>query len=223
MAIKGFYKWLYLYYPSFSKKPNPIQNITTVPNVVRLPKCLNFEQAKLIQNVFNEQNCKNSKRNNAIITLFLHTGIRISELVNLSITDIDFNSKTANIIAKGNIEKRIFLNDYTIKRLKLYLKTRNDDCNALFVSSKKNRRISVDAIEDICKKAFNLIGIVDTTKYSAHTLRHTAATIVYKNNDILTAQAFLGHKTINTTEIYTHVINEDIKNAINKNPLADFI
>ncbi len=222
-SIKTFYKWLLsLKYPSFKNKKNPAENIPSITRIERLPKCINFDKAKELQNIFNNSNCKYPKRNNAIITLFLQTGIRISSLLKLNISDIDFNNKTANIIAKGNKEDTIYLNDYTITKIKEYLNTRSFDNDALFISE-RNKRISKETVEHICKKAFELSGIANKG-YSAHTFRHTAASLYFKKTgDILVVKNILGHKSISSTEIYLHIDNQELKNAVDANPLNDYL
>jgi site-specific recombinase XerD len=222
-ALKTFYKFLYnKYYPTF-QCCTAVNNISPITLVVRLPKYLNLEQAKQIQNVFNLGNSSNPLRNNTIISVFLHTGIRLSELVNLSIADFDLNKdeQFIKIRVKGNKETSVFFSKFIMDKIKRYLKTRKDTNNALFISN-RNERISIDAVADICKKAFKLIGITDK-KYSTHSLRHTAAVLIYtQTKDLLVTKEFLNHSNICSTEIYAHVEDESIRNAVNSNPLAHF-
>ena len=222
-CLKTFFRWLYrIKEPTFSHKQNPLENISSIPQMVRLPKYLSLEQAKKLQNIFTTDNCRNPLRNNTIITVFLNTGIRISELISLNISDIDFVNRRAIIMCKGRVERYIFFSKAVINRIKEYIDTRKDDNEALFISS-LNKRISKDTITNICKRAFELIGIEDTKGYSAHTLRHTSATVMYKTTkDLLLTSEFLGHKHITTTEIYTHIENEDVRNAVLNNPLSKF-
>lgn len=221
--IKSFYKWLYnLNNPNFKNNTNPVENIKQASVCKRIPKNLDLEQAKKLQTVFNKSNCKNYKRNNTIIILFLHTGIRLSSLENLNINDIDFNKSEAKIIVKGNKEQMIYIDKFTMNILQEYLETRNDDNIALFTTSKGNR-LKKRSIEHICQKAFKLINLGDRG-YSTHTLRHTAATIMYKNTkDILLVKEFLGHKSINTTMIYSKVDNEILRQAVESHPLNNYI
>ncbi len=222
-SIKTFYKWLLsLKYPSFKNKKNPAENIPSITRIERLPKYINFEKAKELQNIFNNSNCKYPERNNAITTLFLQTGIRISSLLKLNISDIDFDNKNVKIIAKGNKENTIYLNDFTIAKIEEYLKTRSLDNDALFVSE-RNKRISKATVEHICKQAFKLSGMANKG-YSPHTLRHTAATLYFKNTkDILVVKEILGHKSLSSTEIYLHIDNQEIKKAVEANPLNDYL
>lgn len=221
-AIKRFYKFLYLSYPSFRNLPNPVQNINFASKVLYVPKYINFELSKKIQTIFTKDNSRFPERNNAIITLFLQTGLRVSELVNINISDIDFKDKKAKVIVKGNFERIIYFNDYTINVIKKYLNTRNDNIDILFISSRKTR-LNINSVNIICKNAFRLIGILDTTNYSAHTLRHSAASIIYHHTqDLLLTKEFLGHSNIASTQIYAHINDIDVKNAVERNPLSNF-
>ena len=220
-AIKQFFKYLYAKYPSLKNKLNPAENINFAEKMYRLPKFLDLSNAKKIQCVFNKLNSKNYIRDNAIITLFLQTGIRLSELQNINIKDINFTDKTIKIIAKGNIERKIYLNATSVAAINNYLKTRKyENQEPLFISNRK-KRISKSSIENICKKAYKLLGL-NEKEYSVHTLRHTVATHIYKETkDILIVKKILGHKSIAATEIYTHIENDIIKDAFDKHPLAN--
>lgn len=223
-SIRSFYKWLFKNYPPFSDKENPTKYIPNVEPVVRIPKHLNVEQAKRIQTIFTLKNTKFPQRNNLIITLFLHTGLRISELIGININDISFSDNSILIRGKNHKERKVYLNKYVSIKLKDYLNTRNKKNKILKLNeplfiSYQNKRIGVDGVEDICKKAFFLLGLKDYG-YTAHTLRHTAATIIYNyTHDLILLKNFLNHANISTTEIYTHVNNEQLRQAVNKNPL----
>ena len=221
-AIKSFFKWLYLNEPNSNKK-NPAIVIPQIELHYRLPKYLTLDQAKQIQVIFNLKNSKYPIRNNAIITLFLSTGIRISELLSININDLDFENNCIRILGKGNKERIVYFSNYCKQQIKKYLDIRKDvKENALFLSS-HNVRISKSSVENICKQAYSLLGL-ENKHYSAHTLRHTAATIFYEysNNDILLLKEILGHSTIISTEIYTHIKNKAVKEAIEKNPLSNY-
>ena len=215
---------MYNQYPKLNYKLNPAQNISSAELMYRLPKYLKLEDAKKLQHIFNINNSRNALRNNTIITLFLNCGLRLSELVSINIKDIDFESKTLKVIGKGNKERVVFLNTNTIKVISNYLRTRNTliENDALFVTY-KNKRISNTYVERICKKAFKLARL-EEYGYTVHSLRHTAATYLYKETkDILITKEFLGHSTIESTQIYTHIENQSIKEAVNKNPLSNYI
>ena len=208
---------------------NPAQNLETPKLDKRLPKYLNLEESKkLLQVTANEDN-RNSQRDYAIITLFLNCGMRLSELVGINLQDIDFEESKLNVIGKGNKERTIYLNKACIKALKDYIDTRpkqgvkvdkQNSHKALFLSERRER-ISNRTVQYIVDKELRAAGL-DTSKYSTHKLRHTAATLMYQygNVDIRALQELLGHESISTTEIYTHVNNEQVRNAIEKNPLS---
>lgn len=153
--------------------------------------------------------------------------MRLSELVNIDIKDISFEDNKLNVIGKGNKERTIYLNNACIKALKAYLEIRPHDSvkydsrDALFLSEQK-KRISNRTVQYVVKEELRNAGI-DQDKYSVHKLRHTAATLMYKYGqvDIRALQELLGHESIATTQIYTHVDNDQIRSAVEKNPLAD--
>ena len=209
---------------------NPAQNLETPKLDRRLPKYLNLEESKKLLNVTANKDNRNNQRDYAIITLFLNCGMRLSELVGINIQDIDFSESKMNVIGKGNKERTIYLNKACIKAIKDYLDVRPkegvkvDKLNshkALFLSERKER-ISKRTVQYIVDKELKAAGL-DTSKYSTHKLRHTAATLMYQygNVDIRALQELLGHQSISTTEIYTHVNNEQVRDAIEKNPIAD--
>jgi len=232
-SIKVFFKYMC----NKTKKIdiNPSQDLETPKLGKRLPKYLTLEQSKELlettsnfENNVGHGNHNNSIRNFAIIALFLNSGMRLAELVNINISDIDFENNKLNVIGKGNKERIIYLNKTCIQAIKSYLEIRPKDnidfnsCDALFLSERKNR-ISRRTVQYIVKQELKLTGIAKADKYSVHKLRHTAATLMYKygNVDIRALQELLGHESISTTEIYTHVDNEQIRNAIENNPLGN--
>ena len=181
---------------------------------------------KLLETVKNEDgNFK--ERDFAIITLFLNCGMRLSELVGINIKNIDFSENKMTVIGKGNKERTIYLNKACINAINDYLKVRPhdgikyDDRDALFLSKRKER-ISNRMVQEIVKRELAKSGL-DINKYSTHKLRHTAATLMYQygNVDIRALQVLLGHQNISTTQIYTHVENEQVRNAVESNPLAN--
>ena len=197
----------------------------------RLPKYLTLEDSRKLLDVVENPNIgthgnhDNSERNFAIITLFLNCGMRLSELVSINIKDIDFYDNKLNVIGKGNKERTIYLNKACISAIKRYLAVRPHDAvkansrDALFLSEQR-KRISNRTVQYIVKEELRLAGL-DTNKYSVHKLRHTAATLMYQYGqvDIRALQELLGHESISTTEIYTHVSNEQVRNAVESNPL----
>ncbi len=211
---------------------NPAIDLETPKLGKRLPKYLTLDQSRELLKVASSPslgahgNHDNSSRNFAIITLFLNCGMRLSELVGINIKDIDFSENKLNVIGKGNKERTIYLNKACINAINNYLQDRPkegvkfDSRDALFLSEQR-RRISNRTVQYVVKEEMRCAGI-DTNKYSVHKLRHTAATLMYKygNVDIRALQELLGHESISTTEIYTHVDNEQIRNAVESNPLA---
>lgn len=209
---------------------NPAQNIETPKKEKRMPRYLTLDDSKKLLSVTMDENDENKERDYAIITIFLNCGLRLSELVGINISDINFDDCKLNVIGKGNKERTIYLNKACMNAIKAYLDVRPkvaikvDDKNsqkALFLS-KRHERISNRTVQYIVDKELRKAGL-DTSKYSTHKLRHTAATLMYQygNVDIRALQELLGHESIATTEIYTHVNNQQARNAVESNPLAD--
>ena len=212
---------------------NPAQDLENPKLGRRLPKYLSLDQSKKLlesaakPRISEKNNHDNSTRNLAIITLFLNCGMRLSELVGINIKDIDFDENKLNVVGKGNKERTIYLNKACITAIKRYLAIRPHDAlkddarDALFLSEQR-KRISNRTVQYIVKEELRLAGI-DQDKYSVHKLRHTAATLMYKYGqvDIRALQELLGHESISTTEIYTHVDSDQIRSAVENNPLAD--
>ncbi len=230
-SIRSFFK----YQTKITKKltENPTINLETPKIPKKLPVYLNLDESKrLLEVVENpEFNPKSSdkfiERNTAIITLFLNCGLRLGELIAINISDINFIEKKIRIKGKGNKERELFLNKACSKAINNYLKVRPDDevepehKDALFLSERKVR-ISRRSVQYIVKAELQKAGI-NTDKYSTHKLRHTAATLMYQhgNVDIRALQKVLGHESIATTEIYTHLNEEQVKEALESNPLAN--
>jgi site-specific recombinase XerD len=218
-SVKSFYKYL------FSKakviETNPAMELEAPKLAKELPRYLSLEESKRLLSAVDG---RYHARDFAIIILFLNCGLRISELVSINTNHIRDND-TLVVRGKGNKERTIYLNDACVYAVNRYLNVRPkssaDDPNALFLSM-RGQRISRKTIHVMLKKYFLKAGL-DAEKYSAHKLRHTAATLMYRHGhvDIRALQSILGHKSIATTEIYTHVDNEKIREAINANPLAD--
>ncbi|MCI8636796.1 MAG: tyrosine recombinase XerC [Clostridia bacterium] len=209
---------------------NPAQDLETPKLDKRLPKYLSLEDSKKLLDITSNEDNRNCDRDYAIITLFLNCGMRLSELVGINIQDIDFSECKLNVIGKGNKERTIYLNKACMKAIANYLEVRPKEGvkhdskfsdKALFLSERKVR-ISNRTVENIVSNQLRAAGL-DTKKYSVHKLRHTAATLMYQYGqvDIRALQELLGHESIATTEIYTHVSNEQVRNAVESNPLAD--
>ncbi len=208
---------------------NPTQNLESPKLGKRLPKYLSQEESmSLLTTIRGNQTDRNEERDYAITTLFLNCGMRLSELVGISLKDIDFGEAKLNVIGKGNKERTIYLNNACIRAINDYLPVRpkqvikdEDGKEPLFVSERR-QRISNRNVQKIIKEELLRAGL-DTKKYSVHKLRHTAATLMYQNGvDIRALQELLGHESIATTQIYTHVNNDQIRSAVDSNPLANF-
>ena len=222
-AIKSFYKYMYSEIEVINT--NIADKLTNPKISQRQPVYLTLsETERLIETISKEKNTFLKARDLAIVFTFLTTGMRLSELISIDLSDV--NKDSFNIIGKGNKERTVYLtkncqdliNNYIVIRSE-YLK--DDTVNALFISTRKNR-ISNRAVQSTIEKYLAKAGF-DTSVYSTHKLRHTAATLMYKygNVDIRALKDILGHASVSTTQIYTHLDNEDLKNAVNKNPLSD--
>ena len=161
-----------------------------------------------------------------MFAIFLSCGLRLSELVGINLKNINLEKRTLRVIGKGNKERIVYLNNLCVDAINSYLEVRpevkvHEDMDALFIST-KGRRISNRMVELLAKKYFSDAGI-DPELYSPHKLRHTAATLMYKegNVDIRTLQELLGHTNLSTTQIYTHINNDDLRAAADSNPLAN--
>ena len=206
---------------------NPAQNLETPKQDKRMPKYLTLEDSQKLLDVTMQDDNRNKERDFAIITLFLNCGMRLSELVGINIKDIHFDDMKMTVIGKGNKERTIYLNKACMNAINQYLAVRPKEGidykskDALFLSERRER-ISRRTVQYIVEKELRKAGL-DTTKYSTHKLRHTAATLMYQYGevDIRALQELLGHASISTTEIYTHVANEQVREAVEKNPLAN--
>ena len=205
---------------------NPAQNLENPKLDKRQPKYLTLEESQKLLKIAEDENDRNSERDFAIITLFLNCGMRLSELVSISLNDIQFDECKMTVIGKGNKERTIYLNKACMEAINKYLSVRPtqgikpSDTKALFLSERLER-ISKRTVQYIVEKELRKAGL-DTTKYSTHKLRHTAATLMYQygNVDIRALQELLGHESIATTEIYTHVANNQVRDAVSRNPLS---
>ena len=215
-AIRSFYK--YLTNKAKLLTENPMQDLDSPRTKKTLPRYLDLESSiQLLESVdgpFQE-------RDRCILTLFLNCGIRISELIGLNITDVQ--GEQLRILGKGNKERILYLNHACIQSIQAYLPARSAiqpiDKNALFLSRRRTR-ISKAAVEKLVKKYLTKAGL-DSTQYSPHKLRHTAATLMLQNGvDVRTLQEVLGHDNLNTTQIYTHVDNDNLRLAAKANPLG---
>ena len=215
-AIKSFYKYLTVRTKLLTV--NPVKDVEFPKIRKSLPKYLTLEESRrLLSSVHGV----NEKRDYAILMLFLNCGIRRSELVGLNLSDV--YEDRIRVTGKGNKERIVYFGSACKAAIDAYLPERNkkvlSDNRALF-GSRDNNRISVTAVHRLVKKHMLAAGL-DPSQYSAHKLRHTAATLMVSNGvDIKTVQEVLGHEHLNTTEIYTHIENTELKIAAEANPLS---
>ena len=215
-ALKSFYK--YLTVRTKQLQENPVADLEYPKLRKSLPKYLTIEQSAALLRAVSGQN---QERDYAILMLFLNCGIRRSEMVGLNITDV-YNDRI-RVVGKGNKERIVYFGTACRKAIDAYLPIRNkmvlSDNRALF-GSRNGNRISTDAVHALVKKAFLKAGL-DATQFSAHKLRHTAATMMLSGGvDVKTVQEVLGHENLNTTQIYTHIENTELKIAAEANPLS---
>lgn len=224
-AIKGFFK--YLTVKRMMLEENPAANIEAPKKKQALPKFLSLEESlSLLKAVKNDTESKNRVRDYAIITLFLNCGMRVSELVGINLADVDREFRSVTVTGKGNKQRIVYFNDACREALSAYVEERlntemvKSTSPALFLSS-RDQRISVKTVQWLVYKYLDLAGL-ESKHYSVHKLRHTAATLMYQtgNVDVRVLKDILGHEQLNTTQIYTHVSNQHMEEAMQKNPLA---
>lgn len=222
-AIKSFYKYLH---NEIELIDNNLSDKLSNPKIQkRQPVYLTLHETEILLNtIMKEKNEFLRHRDLAMIFTFLTTGMRLSELVSIDLADIKGDS--FRIIGKGNKERTVYLTENCLGVIKKYIEVRNEylgdkAMDALFISTRKNR-ISNRAVQSTIDKYLEKAGF-DTSVYSTHKLRHTSATLMYKygNVDIRALKDILGHASVSTTQIYTHLDDEDLKNAVNKNPLSN--
>ena len=218
-AVKGLFRYLV-------RKENlltydPAENIST-PSLKRaLPKYLSLEESlELLNNIQSDF----FERDYCIITLFLNCGMRLTELVTINLSD--FKEDTIRIVGKGNKERLVYLNNACKEALRRYCDARAKlphltDKAALFVSARTGKRLSNRRVEQIVERCLKTAGL-SGRGYSPHKLRHTAATLMYRhgNVDMLALKEILGHEHVSTTEIYTHINTQQLKDAVSSSPLS---
>ncbi len=201
---------------------NPITELETPKTKKSLPKYLTLEQS---MDLLHAVEGPYQSRDYCIITLFLNCGMRLSELVNINLNDINHKEHVMRITGKGNKERLVYLNDACMDAIKTYLKDRPADGlidrEALFIS-RERKRISPKTVQAMVNKYLEKIGL-GGPGYSVHKLRHTAATLMYQYGevDIRVLKDILGHENLGTTEIYTHISDEQMKKASKSNPLSN--
>lgn len=216
-AIRSFYQYLCVH--AHQLDTDPTQALNNPKLRKSLPRYLSLsESLQLLEAVSGP----NEVRDYCILTLFLNCGLRVGELVGLNIQDI--REDTVRVLGKGNKERQLYLNQACLDAIQAYLAVRPDPKDeprhrdALFVSRNRTR-LTTRSVENIVQKAVTQAGL--DPKYSPHKLRHTAATLMLNNGvDIRTLQDVLGHENLGTTQIYTHISDANMKQAVDANPLA---
>ncbi len=217
-TIRSFYKYLTVKAKLLDVNPMQDLDVPKIPN--KLPRYLTLSEA---QALLSSVDSKNKERDYCILCIFLNCGLRISEIVGLNLSDI--REDHIRVFGKGSKERTIYINDSCADAINNYLNIRKNiaaiDKNALFLSNRR-KRMSREAVHSMVKNSLRHAGL-DADKYSAHKLRHTAATLMLQNGvDVRTLQELLGHDNLNTTQIYTHVDNTELRIAAQANPLANF-
>ena len=224
-AIRALYK--FLVNKRGYMEDNPAANIDSPKKKKALPKFLSLEEARaLLSAVLNDSESPNRERDFCMITLFLNCGMRVGELVGINLQDIDTALRSVRVLGKGNKERIIYLNEACREALRAYLFVRKSEryasCTdrALFLSN-RNARLSIQGVQVTVQKYLKLAGL-ESKHYSVHKLRHTAATLMYQSGevDIRVLKDILGHEQLNTTQIYTHVSNRNMEEAMKHNPLS---
>ena len=214
VSIRQF--WKYLKGKAHLLKSNVAEELETPKLPKRMPKYMTLDESIRLL-IASERH----HRDYCILTIFLNCALRLSELVNMNVEQVQADA--IQIIGKGNKERRIFHTPATKKALAAWMERRsamNPQTNALFIT-KHGTRIKTRGVQDIVKKYLRMAGL-DGRGLSTHKLRHTSATTMFKygNVDVRTLQVILGHESLNTTQIYTHVDDNQIQSAVNSNPLA---
>ena len=221
-SLRSFFK--FLTNKTGQLETNPIEELETPKKKKSLPKFLTLEQSKILLDTVDKYGSNNRERDYCIITLFLNCGMRLSELVGMNVNDVRKDG-TLKITGKGDKERIIYINDACKTAIDRYLSVRpNDrtkDKKAMFIS-RNNNRISPKTVQFLLNRYLKLSGL-QGQGFSVHKLRHTAATLMYQYGavDIRILKDILGHENLGTTEIYTHLSNQQMQDAVKSNPLSD--
>ncbi|MBQ2719270.1 MAG: tyrosine-type recombinase/integrase [Clostridia bacterium] len=225
-ALKSFFRYVSTIDSRYADF-DPAKNIKAPKKDKTLPKYLTeAESIALLQSILDDEDSRTRTRDFAMITLFLNCGMRLSELVGINLSDIDRELRSLRVFGKGAKERIVYLNDACRAALGEYLTTRASltalpqDADALFLSNRQTR-ISNQMVQHVVYKYLDRAGL-SQRGFSVHKLRHTAATLMYQSGavDVRVLKDILGHAQLNTTQIYTHLSNRSMEEAMTKNPLA---
>ena len=225
-AIKSFFA--YAYAKRHYIDHNPSSDIDSPKKKKTLPKYLDVEEAvSLLTAIKEDTESKTVVRDYAIVSLFLNTGMRLSELIGLDLDSFDSEFTKVKVLGKGSKERIIYLNDAARHDVIEYLRQRVDPrfirtSEKAFFLSARQTRISNKTVQWMVYKYLDRAGL-GMKGLSVHKLRHTAATLMFQSGkvDIRVLKDILGHEQLNTTQIYTHVVNKNLEDAVTHNPLAD--
>lgn len=206
-SLKSFYKFLYKN-NYMDKKDYPLTKIAYPKMEKKLPKFIYYND--LLEIINESTKDKDGVRDRLIIEMLYATGVRVSELVNIKVNDIDFNNRRIIVLGKGNKERIVYYGEYAEEVLKEYMKTHErKNHNYLFVNS-KGGQLTDRGVRYIIDNIMSKLSV--KTHVTPHVLRHTFATDMLNNGcDIKVVQELLGHSSLKATEIYTHVTNEHLK------------
>ncbi len=228
-ALKSFFRYVSLLDTRYAEF-DPAKNIKMPHKEQRLPKYLTEEESvALLQAILSDEESRTRTRDFAMVTLFLNCGMRLSELVGINLTDIDRELLSLRVIGKGAKERIVYLNQACRSALISYLEIRKTltplpaDADALFLSN-RDTRISNKTVQYTVYKYLDKAGL-GQRGLSVHKLRHTAATLMYQSGevDVRVLKDILGHAQLNTTQIYTHLSNRSMEEAMARNPLAKLV
>ena len=206
-SLKSFYKFLYKN-NYINKKDYPLTKIAYPKMEKKLPKFIYYND--LLEIINESSKDKDGVRDRLIIEMLYATGVRVSELINIKINDIDFNNRRIIVLGKGNKERIVYYGEYAEEVLKEYMKTHErKNHNYLFVNS-KGGKLTDRGVRYIIDNIMSKLSV--KTHVTPHVLRHTFATDMLNNGCyIKVVQELLGHSSLKATEIYTHVTNEHLK------------
>ncbi len=220
VAIKRFFH--YLTAERHYLELNPMDEFHAKKIGKQLPIFMTFEECRAL---LNSVEGEFRDRDYCILILFLNCGMRLSELCGINLRDFQLKEGLLRITGKGNKVRIVYLNAACVAAIERYLRVRPQDSvvqkdrDALFIS-RNSRRINQRSVEMMLEKYLKLAGL-DDRGYSVHKLRHTAATLMYQQDvDVLQLKEILGHENLSTTEIYTHVVDRQLREAVQKNPLS---
>lgn len=231
-SLKSLYNFLHKDVECINYNPAERVRMKKVGKENVKKKDLTGAEAKKLLDTALQSEDKFKVRNFLILSLFLVTGARVSEIASIDVEDVDFENKYIKIVsAKTQSVRKLPITDRIVDILNEYIEGERSglsegNLKGSLLLSERKKRISVKAIQYIVKKCFKLAGMEsgDKARYSSHTFRHTVATILHKNNvPIKDIQTLLGHESMESTSVYIDVTFEDVRKAVKKNPLNDVI